>query len=178
VTSNGGTVYALNAYGGTNAAVTIGGSGNQNIFSGMASSCLGTTCDSGFNVVASNGASFGTNTYMDPAFNNVSDLITNRNGVPNCSGFQLVTACMGWNASTATLTTPSTISDLLGTAIGSAPYYSMVAGKGFQLPSVSCAANSEYPAYLKGLVTLVASGFTTGATITEIPGNTSKPCNM
>ena len=51
-------------------------------------------------------------------------------------------------------------------------------GKGYQAPSATCAPDSFYPTWLKGIVYLTASGFVNGATITENSGLISKPCNM
>jgi hypothetical protein len=74
---------------------------------------------------------------------------------------------MGWNAATRKLTTPSVISDLVPTAGGTS-------GKGFQLPSVTCAANSDYPTWLKGIVYLHWNG----SSITENSDLVTKPCKM
>ena len=93
----------------------------------------------------------GTNTYANPAFTNTADLLANRLGVPNCNAFTNTTQCMGWNANTSTLTTPSIISDLVPTASGTS-------GKGYQLPSTTCAANADYPTWLKGIVYLQWNG--------------------
>ena len=147
--------------------ISNGSSGTQDVLKGLAQSCPG-TCDSGDNAVVYNGGSLGTNIYTSPAFTNTSDLLTNRIGAPNCTGFATTTtACMGWNAGTATLTTPSVISDLTPTASG-------MAGKGYQLPSTTCAANSDYPTWLKGVVYLSWNG----ASITEMPGLVTKPCGL
>jgi hypothetical protein len=155
--------------------------GDENIYKGSETSCTFGTCDSGFNVTQS-GSTFGTNTYLNPSFKNATDLISNQLGVPSCSGMINTTQCMGWAAASQTLTTPSIISDLIGTAIGSAPYYSMVANKGFQLPSTTCLTSGEifndWPPHLKGLVYLHASGWTNGATITEKADLATKPCGM
>ena len=101
INPSGEYVYAELVDGG--GPVTVGGSGTQNFFNGMMTSCRGGgTCDSGYNVLAVQGGILGTNTYTDPLFTNTSDLLTNRNGAPNCTGFTNVTACMGWNANTST----------------------------------------------------------------------------
>jgi len=81
---------------------------------------------------------------------------------------------MGWNAGTKTLTTPSIISDLIATAIGSAPYYSDVAGIGYQLPSTTCSSNADYPTWLKGIVYLQWNG----TSITENVGLVTTPCGL
>ncbi len=88
-------------------------------------------------------------------------------GAPNCTGFAMVTQCMGWKAATSTLTTPSVISDLV-------PTNPDAIGKGYQLPSTTCAANSDYPTWLKGVVVLQWNG----TSITENAGLVSKPCGM
>ncbi len=164
----GGSIYALLVGNGVNGhLVIIGGSGTQNIFKGLATSCDGSSCDSSDNVVAFNGQSYGTNTYVDPAFTNATDLISNRNGAPNCSGFTNVTACMGYDATTGTLTTPSVISDLTPTASG-------MTGKGYQRPSMTCAPNADFPTWLKGLVYL----HWTGTQVEQLPGLVSVPCGM
>ena len=168
--SSNGTVYALNVggnYGGSGSF--IGGSGEQNIFKGNASTCTG-TCDSGNNVEEFNGGSFGTNTYVSPAFTNTTDLLANRLGAPNCTGFTNTTACNGYNATTSTLTTPSIISDLVPTAGG-------MTGKGYQLPSTTCASGgvvADYPAWLKGVVYLHWNG----TSITENADLVTKPCGL
>jgi hypothetical protein len=171
----GGPVYAL-ALGGLWQTLTVGGTGNENILKGTRTTCQNQsgatlTCDPGNNAVTFQGASLGTNFYVDPIFNNTTDLMSNRSGTPNCTGFENATQCMGYDARTSTLTTPSVISDL---AAGCA----QCSGKGYQLPSTTCAANPEYPAYLKGVVYLHASGWTNGATITEKAGLVTKPCSM
>ena len=159
-------VYAF-LIGGNYTPVVVGGNGTQNIFKGKATSCRGDTCDPGYNVTQFNGGSFGTNTYVDPAFTNTADLLASRSGAPNCTAFSNITACMGWNASTRTLSTPSVISDLTPTASG-------MTGKGFQLPSTTCAPNTLYPAWLKGVVYLHWNG----SSLTENADLVTKPCNM
>jgi hypothetical protein len=168
-TSPGGgqAVYALVIGGGTWSAVTVGGSGNENIFKRNGSGSCAGTCDAGNNVAQFNSNSFGTNTYIDPAFTNTSDLITNQNGAPTCTGFENVTQCMGWNASTSTLTTPSIISDLTPTAGGTS-------GKGYQKPTMTCAANADYPIWLKGIVYL----HWTGSIVQQRAGLVSVPCGV
>jgi hypothetical protein len=163
-----GYVYAF-LIGGDYTPVRVGGSGMQNVFKGEAPSCLGSLCDVGDNVIAFNNGSFGTNTYTDPDFTNTSDLLSNRSGAPACTGFTNTTACMGWNANTQKLTTPSVISDLTPTASG-------MTGKGFQLPSTTCAANSYYPTWLRGIVYLQWNS--TSSTITENADLVTKPCGL
>jgi hypothetical protein len=58
---------------------------------------------------------------------------------------------MGYNANTQTLTNPSVIYDLQATCSG-------CAGKGYQLPSTTCNANTDYPTWLKGIVYLHWTG--------------------
>jgi hypothetical protein len=47
------------------------------------------------------------------------------------------------------------------------------AGRGYKAPG-ACAADAYYPAWLKGVVYLSA----TGATLTENPGLVTKPCDL
>jgi hypothetical protein len=165
----GGQVYAMNTGGNTGTTVNAGGSGVQNIFKGSQSSCAGQVCDSGNNVSAFNGFGIGTNTYENPSFKNTTDLLANRIDTPSCTSYTNVTACMGWNANTSTLTNPSVIYDLQPTASGTS-------GKGYQLPSTTCAANSYYPTWLKGVVYLQWNS--TSSTLTENADLVSKPCGM
>jgi hypothetical protein len=141
---------------------------NGNFYRANNSSCKFAFCNSTFDA-ETQGASttLGTNTYTNPAFTNTADLLANRTGVPNCNAFTNTTQCMGWNANTSTLTTPSIISDLVPTASGTA-------GKGYQLPSITCAANADYPAWLKGIVYLQWNG----STLSENSGLVTRPCNM
>jgi hypothetical protein len=149
-------------------AITNGGSGQQNFFLANNTVCNATFCNSTYDA-QTYGASttLGTNTYTDPAFVNTTDLLANQVGVPNCSGFVTTTACMGWNANTSTLTTPSVISDLVPTASGTT-------GKGYQLPSTTCTANADYPTWLKGIVYLHWNG----SSITENKDLVTEPCGM
>lgn len=147
-----GKVYA-GVFGGTQwMNITNGGTGNENWFKGIATTC-GSTCNGGagtppFSVEAFNSNTIGTNIYTDPAFTNTTDLLANWvTAVPNCAGFVTTTACMGYNVATQVLTPNTPISDLTPTAVGST-------SKGYQLPSSTCNTNSEYPAFLKGLVRL------------------------
>lgn len=156
--TEGNAIYPLLTGGSTTPNVTIGGSGTQNFVWGVSPNT---------NCIAFNGNSCGTNTNSTPSFTNVTDLISNQVGVPSCSGFENTTQCMGWNATTSTLTTPSIISDLVPTAGGTA-------GKGYQLPSITCVANADYPMWLKGIVYLHWNG----STITENPGLVTKPCGL
>jgi hypothetical protein len=170
-TSNGHPIYAMSIGGAAWSGMTNGGSGNQNILFGSATTCAnGGTCNSGppYMIDATNGSSIGTNTYSDPAFTNPTDLTTNQNGTPNCSAFINTTQCMGYDAITSTLTTPSIISDLVPTLSGSST-------KGFQLPSTTCTANADYSSHLKGIVYLQWNG---GTSFTEKAGLVTKPCNL
>ena len=173
--SNGGGGLAAMSIANPLTSLTNGGAGNQNVFRASNTSCRATYCNSTFDVMTWGvPATLGTNTFINPAFQNTADLLANRVGAPNCTGFASTTACMGWNAQTSKLTTPSVISDLIATAIGSAPYYSAVAGKGYQLSSTTCAANSDYPKWLKGVVYL----YWNGSTLTENAGLVTKPCGL
>jgi len=184
-------VYAM-ALTGQAPGITLGGTGTENILASAAGrSCsagggtLGTGhCSPGFVVggnnctpmpcgsIANDGNGLGNNIYTDPLYTNVSDLITNRSGVPNCTGFVNTTACMGWNATTRVLTTPSVISDLQASC-------AQCAGKGYQLPSTTCTPNAEYPNYLKGVVYLHAvNGFTAGTPIVQKADLVTRPCGM
>lgn len=148
--SSNGPIYGLligGAYGGQ----TIGGTGNENVFMALSGMCAA-ICDAGDNAVTFGGniSQLGTNIYTDPLFNNTTDLLTNWVGTPNCSGKASTTLCMGYNPTTATLTTNTPIYDLQPTA-------SQALTKGYQLPSSTCssgAANGYFPTYLKGVVRL------------------------
>jgi hypothetical protein len=119
------------------------------------------------------GASPPANITTNPLFGNTVDLLSNRSGVPNCAAFTNVTACMGWNANTSTLTTPSAISDLT-------PSCTQCTGKGYQKPSVNCGPVNApdgtvlYPAWLKGIVYLHWNG----SSITENNDLVTKPCGL
>jgi hypothetical protein len=164
---NSADLYAFVS--GVNSNATIGGLGNQNIFSGSATACdSGTGCDSERNVVAFGGRSYGTNIYIDPSFHNTTDLLNNREGVPNCRSFENVTQCMGYDASSETLANPSVIYDLTPTADGTS-------GKGFQLPSAACLSSfPDYPVWLKGLVYL----HWTGSSVQRKTTLASVPCGL
>ena len=165
---SGCNVYAL-MKGGNYVGTVIGGSGIENIFNGLATSCPA-SCNSPRDDVVSYGGGYGTNIYVNPVFKNTADLLANHTGVPNCNGFTNTVACMGWNYASQTAAPLSVIDDLTPTASG-------VTGKGYQPPS-SCAPDADYPTWLKGVVYLQASGFADGATITESEGLMTKPCGM
>ena len=166
--SNGGGGVAAYVVGNLVTTYTGGGSGLQNILKATNSSCKGSYCNSTFDTQAwGSSAMLGTETYANPSFTNTTDLLGNRTGVPNCNAFATTTACMGWNAKTSTLSTASIISDLVPTASGTS-------GKGYQLPFTTCAANADYPTWLKGIVYLQWNG----STLTENSDLVTKPCNM
>jgi hypothetical protein len=164
--AGGGRVYAYMV---TNVSAGLTVSGN---FFRANSTVCPSHCNSTYDVL-----SWGTlaelntsgNTYTKPAFTNTTDLLANRLGVPNCAGFTTTTKCMGYDPNTPVLTTPSIISDLVPTASGTS-------GKGYQLPSTTCAANPDYPTWLKGIVYLHWNSGT--STITENGGLVTKPCGM
>ena len=166
--SNGGGHVAAFALYDTVASLTNGASGTQNFYRANNTSCRGGfTCNSTYDAMSNGAAGLGTNTYTNPAFTNTTDLLANRTGVPNCNAFTNTTQCMGWNAQTLTLTKPSVISDLVPTTSGTS-------GKGYQLPSTTCAANADYPTWLKGIVYLQWNG----STLSENADLITKPCNM
>ena len=129
-------------------------------------------CDSGNNIAINNfPVPTGTNFFVNPSFANTADLLANWTGVPNCSGFINTTRCMGYSPATGTLTPNTPIADLRAGC-------AQCAGKGFQLPSTTCAANADYPTWLKGVVYLQASGWVNGAIITQKGDLVTKPCGM
>ena len=175
-TSPGGSthnpVYAAVIGGTFWSGMVFGSTGDENILKGSATSCAG-TCDSGppYTISNFNGNGLGTNFIENPSFANTTDLFANRIGSPNCTGFKTTTACMGWNTAMGSLAVPSVISDLTANC-------AHCAGKGYQRPTTTCAANADYPTWLKGIVRLEASGYVDGATITEKADLVSKPCGM
>jgi hypothetical protein len=142
----------------------IGASGRENV---------AFAATKGNEVCIYNSGPGGTNFIENPGYTNVTDLINNQSGVPNCSAFTNTTACMGWNANTATLTTPSVISDLKASSTHSA-------GKGYQPASTTCApvnapdGTALYPTWLKGVVYLHWNG----TSITENADLVTKPCGL
>jgi hypothetical protein len=174
--SSNGYVYAF-SLGGNYTNVTVGGSGGQNYFKGLATSCVGNACapsSAPYDAISfGTAAELGTNYYTSPAFNNLTDLVSNRSGVPNCSGFTNTTACMGYNANSKTLSNPSAIYDLQPTASGAS-------SAGYQLPSTTCVTSGPvyayYPAWLKGVVYLQWNSST--QTITENADLVTKPCGL
>jgi hypothetical protein len=109
---------------------------------------------------------------VNPSFTNTTDLLASQSGAPNCSSFVNTTACMGWNANTATLTTPSVISDLVPTCGADC------AGAGYQEPRVSCASTGNisgyYPTWLKGVVYLHWNG----SSLTRNADLVTLPCGL
>jgi hypothetical protein len=169
--TTGGT--STNAYAGVIGGTTLSAlTDTGNFWYGIATVCAGSPCrptSSPYSVTYFNSNSpSGTDTYgTSPGYTNTTDLLTNQIGVPTCTGFTSTTACMGWNANTSTLTTPSVISDLVPSASGTS-------GKGYQLSSTTCAANADYPTWLKGIVYLHWNG----TIVTENPDLVTKPCGM
>lgn len=173
---DGGIPYALvNGGTGTSARTMIGNTGSnpansQNILSGQATTC-NNVCDSGsspFNAVQFNSQGLGVNTYVNPVFNDTADVLANRIGTPNCSGFETTTACSGWVHATQTATNPSLIYGMTATA-GAA------AGKGYQPPLTGCiASDPDFPVWLKGIVYL----HWTGSVIQQKAGLANRPCGL
>lgn len=174
--SGGGNMYAYLTGGPSGAVnpgsnvITVGGTGNENIFKGQATSCDNVCNTPNFDVVEFNGYPLGTNFYTSPSFANTTDLLANHLTQPSCSGTGDIASCMGWNFGTQSATGLSVIADLVA-GCGSC------SGKGYR-PPAACAADSLYPSWLKGVNRLQPSGFTNGATVTEVVGLTNKPCNM
>jgi hypothetical protein len=161
---NSANLYAM-ILGGINASASSSG----NFFKGTSATCGGSPCAGGSfpNSVETFGATYGTNTYGDPTFNNTTDLLANQVGTPACTAFENVAQCMGYNAVTTTLTNPSVIYDLTPSAGGTS-------GNGFQLPTTTCAPNADFPIWLKGLNYL----HWTGSTIQQKAGLASTPCGL
>ena len=86
--SSGGGHVAAYAVHYTVSNYTDGGTGLQNIFRADNSSCTAQYCNPSFDAqVWGSSAMLGTDTYANPSFINTRDLLANRLGVPNCSGF-------------------------------------------------------------------------------------------
>lgn len=173
--SSNGNVYAfLNGGPPVPTAMTIGGTGKQNIFFGVATGCNASACDSTHSAAEFGGGPLGTNTYVDPVVTNGSDLLANRIGVPNCAGFASTTACMGYNVTTATLTSNTVIADLVPTAAG-------MSGKGYQLPRAACITASspffaDFPNWLKAIVRLQLNPVSN--TVMQMRDLVPVPCGM
>lgn len=154
---------------GGSATTTIGASGSENVIYGLfTGACPGALCDTGHATVSqvSYTGALGTNFYEDAAFANLSDALTNRMGTPNCAGFLNTAACMGENFGAA----PSSLT-LIGDLVPSSTHSS---GKGRRSPTNCVATDSDYPAWLKGVVYLRW----TGSAIVESQGLVTKPCGM
>jgi hypothetical protein len=152
-------VYALHiggAAGPSGQTIAIGGSGLENIANGV----------SGQNTITFNGYSMSTNFTTDPQFKSTADLLANHMADPSCSSFETTTACMGWNHATRTVTSLSVIDDLTAQATNAV-------GKGYQVPG-NCAPDTDYPAWLKGIVYLHWDG----SNLTERAGLVNKPCGL
>jgi hypothetical protein len=165
-------VALYEGYSGTFTALTMSGNWWDAIGTSCTSgagTCVPATAPISAQFYPSNTASRSDTFGTAPGYTNVTDLLTNQTSIPNCTGFQTTVACMGYNPVTASLRTPSVISDLVPTTSGTA-------GKGYQLPSTTCAANADYPVWLKGVVYLQWNPGT--ATITENPGLVTKPCGL
>ena len=172
----GTALYAVNPWWTVN-SITLGatsGNGQENVFKATRSSCVsgaGTfVCDAGNNILINDQGTLpaGTNFFVDPVFTDTTDLLANHVGIPNCTGFTNTTACMGWNANTSALTTPSVISDL------AAGCGANCTGRGFQRPSTTCAPNADFPAWLKGIVYL----HWTGTAIVQNHDLATTPCGL
>ena len=96
---------------------------------------------------------FGSNTYANPTLANPSALPTT---APNCTGYASTTDCMnsGYKVAASIAPTSST-------------------SAGYE-PPASCAADTYYPTWLKGVVRLNWNG----TTITENSGLITKPCGL
>ena len=171
------------------AAYANGTSSDENVYRANNSSCTATYCNSTFdNGTFGAQTTLGTNTYENPAFEDTADLLSNRLGAPNCAGSQTTVECMGYNASTNTLTIPSGASCPGGfgcSTIGSTgtpiiydlmPTASGTSGKGYQVPSLTCLTSgqfyNDYPTWLKGVVYLHWDG----TNLWEYNDLVTKPC--
>jgi len=170
-----GQVYALHVSG-SYSSLQIGagvGAGLENVLKGARTSCTsGVTCDSGFNAsyYPGTGVTLGTNIYTDPLFRNTTDLLANQVGVPNCTGYTNVTACMGWNAALGAARNPSVIYDLT-------PTCSQCANRGYQPPGAcvnSGTYHDDFPADLKGVVYL----HWTGTAVVQNLDGVTLPCGL
>lgn len=171
-TSSGGHVVVAFALYNTVTAFTNGGSGNENFYRANRTNCTATFCNSTFDAQTFGAiGTLGTNTYTNPAFTNTADLLANWVGAPTCTGFENTAQCMGYNASTSTLTSLTPIADLVPTAGGTT-------GKGYQLPSIACLSSgplfTDYPVWLKGIVYLHWNG----TILTENAGLVTRPCGL
>jgi hypothetical protein len=170
---NPGEVYAMSS-GGKNGPdrikIALGGQGHENVFSGVAGICLpGAVCDKGNDEAAFDGFRLGKNMYDDPKFHNVSDLLSNRLGAPDCSRFSDVASCMGWRFGAKQAAPDTVIGDLTADA-------QVAAGKGFQPPGACVSSDTLYPVWLRGIVYLSLDA--KSGRILEKPGLMTKPCRM
>jgi len=145
--------------------IIVGATGKENV--------AWSTANSGWGICYYSVAT-GVNFVTNPNFTNTADLLANWVGVaPNCSGYATTTACMGYDATTSTLRTLTPISDLTPTCTN-------CAGKGYQLPSVTCVTSGDiynlYPTWLKGIVYLQWNSVS--QTLTEKAGLVTKPCGL
>jgi hypothetical protein len=179
---SGRPLYAFQSGSGLNSGLVVGGTGKDNIFKGSATTCAGNcnlvndvddrpavlrrvfekifrgTATAPYSVVAYDANIVPSGIFVDPGFNNTADLLNNRSSnTPTCTGFVNTTLCMGYNATTQTLTNPSVIYDLQPN-LNCGGVTGQCSGKGFQLPSVVCASSgdvfNDYPVWLKGIVYL------------------------
>ena len=166
-TSVGGSAVAAQTLGGgpyTGAFVNEG-----NLLRANRPSCSAPNCNSTFDAQSFNTAAqlnVTGNTYANPAFVNTADLLANWVSAPNCTGYENTTQCMGWDAYTSTLRAGTPIADLTPSTTYSA--------KGFQRASTTCAANADFPTWLKGLIYLHVNG----ATILQRHGLATTPCGL
>jgi hypothetical protein len=146
-----------------------------NVFSAIQTVCDNSpNCDPGNNTLFSgngigNGWWAGTN-FNDPSFTNTTDLLNNWVGTPDCTGYENVTQCMGYDAVTNTLRSNTPISDLTPTATGTST-------KGYQKPTMTCVTSAnfpDFPAWLKGVVYL----HWTGSIVEQRAGLVNVPCGM
>lgn len=177
----GGTLYPQQFGGQSDSAntnsITSGGTGTQNVYKGMATTCAGASCNTGSptkDATEFNGLPIGTNTYTDPLFANETDLLNNWvTSKPNCTGFTNVTKCMGYDPNTSTLTSNTPIADLQPSCTG-------CSGKGYQLPSTTCASSGPvvtyFPSHLKGIVYLQYDP--TDGNIYQYHDGVTTPCGL
>ena len=87
VAGGGENVFAM--MNGGSATSTAGASGAQNVLYGLSTAGCPASCDTGNptkSILAYAPATIGTNYYVDAAFNNLTDAITNQIGTLHCSG--------------------------------------------------------------------------------------------
>ena len=124
-----------------------------------------------YNAIAFHSMPLGVNTYVDPTFQNAADVLANRIGTPNCSGFETTTACMGWDYLTQTAANPSLVYGMMPTARAAI-------GKGYRPPGLRCipatagADYSDFPDWLQGIVYLHWNG----TVVQQKVGLSNVPC--